>query len=267
MDDRTEAADLELGRHRTAIPRRRRVAGTAVVDEREALALGILELKRQPAVALDDLTVRHLVFVEALQPPCQRRFTVHAEAGPDDAASPAALARCGPVEKGEVRARTAFGVGIEQVIGAHVVLVHRALDQPHAERPGVEAVVLLDRGGDRGEVMDARELHGRAPRVCQRAPGRRSCRKSSPAMVAGGKRAAAVLPSTARGATFARSSETAEVADRPGACQCRVPGLRLFYVAASARWAWCRPGRSASAPASAMNPCTRAPSASCVMVP
>ena len=51
-------------------------------------------------------------------------------------------------------------VGIEQVIGADVVLVDGLLHQPHAERAGVEAHVARRIGGDRGQMMDAGELHG-----------------------------------------------------------------------------------------------------------
>ena len=112
-----------LLRHRAAVPGCRRIAGAAVVDEREPLALGILESQGQPAVALEDLAVRDLGFVEALRPPFQRGFTVHAQAGADDAARAAALARHGPVEKGQVGAGAALRVGIEQVVRAHVVLI------------------------------------------------------------------------------------------------------------------------------------------------
>ena len=50
--DRTEAADLVLGRHRAALPRRGR-ARAAVVDQHQPLALAVLERQRQPAVDLD----------------------------------------------------------------------------------------------------------------------------------------------------------------------------------------------------------------------
>ena len=153
----------KLRRNRAAVPRGRRIAGAAIVHEGEPLAFRILESERQAAVALDDLAVRDLGFVEALHPPLQGGFTVHAQARTDDAARAAALAWHGPVEERQVGSGTALRVGIEQVVGAHVVLVDGAFDQPHAERLRVEAVILLDRRRDRGEVMNAGEFHG-APR-------------------------------------------------------------------------------------------------------
>jgi hypothetical protein len=49
------------------------------------------------------------------------------------------------------------------VVGAGVVLVHGLLDETHAERARVEIVVAPGVGGDRGEMMDAGELHDRGP--------------------------------------------------------------------------------------------------------
>ena len=46
MRDRAEAADLVLGRHRASVPGMG-LARAAVVDEREALAFGILEIERR----------------------------------------------------------------------------------------------------------------------------------------------------------------------------------------------------------------------------
>ena len=48
-----------------------------------------------------------------------------------------------------------FRVGIEQVIGAGIVLVDALLDEPHAEHAGVEVEVLLRRSGDGRDVMQA----------------------------------------------------------------------------------------------------------------
>src|SRR3954466_11633907 len=58
------------------------------------------------------------------------------------------------------RSGTLRRVGVEQVVGAHVVLVHGLLDQPHPERAGVEGVVFRGLRRDGGEVMDAGEVHG-----------------------------------------------------------------------------------------------------------
>ena len=48
----------------------------------------------------------------------------------------------------------AFGVGVEEVIGAGVVLVDAFLDQAHPEDAAVEVEILLRRAGDRGDVVE-----------------------------------------------------------------------------------------------------------------
>ena len=58
--NRAEAADLMLRRNRTLLPHGRRIAGAAVVNQREALPFGILEVERQPAVAFGHHSMRHV---------------------------------------------------------------------------------------------------------------------------------------------------------------------------------------------------------------
>src|SRR4029078_7632015 len=53
----------------------------------------------------------------------------------------------------------AFRIRIEEMISTDIVLIHRPLDEPHAEGLGVEAVVLSNRRRDRSEVMNAGEFH------------------------------------------------------------------------------------------------------------
>ena len=45
-------------------------------------------------------------------------------------------------------------VGVEEVVGAGIVLVDAALHEPHAEHAGVEVEVLLRGSGDRGDVVE-----------------------------------------------------------------------------------------------------------------
>ena len=47
------------------------------------------------------------------------------------------------------------------MVGADVVLVHRFLDEAQAKHLRVEGVVARRIGGDRGEVVEAVQLHGR----------------------------------------------------------------------------------------------------------
>ena len=77
----------------------------------------------------------------------------------DDAAGAVAFARHRPVEEREIGSGAALGVGIEQMISAYIVLVDRTLDQTHAERLGVEAMILFDRRRNRGEVMNTGQFH------------------------------------------------------------------------------------------------------------
>ena len=130
----------------------------------QALALGILEVERHPAVALDDLAVLHTLLVEAPCPPAQRLLAGNAQRRAGRCcACPAARAPTGQSKKVMSRAGRGLAVGVEEVVGADVVLVHGLLDEAHAERPRVEGVVAPGVGRDGGQMMDAGELHDRVP--------------------------------------------------------------------------------------------------------
>jgi hypothetical protein len=64
-----------------------------------------------------------------------------------------------PGEEGEDRARAAGLVAIVEVVGARIVEIHRLLDQPQSERPGVEVEIALRGARDRGDVMNAVLAH------------------------------------------------------------------------------------------------------------
>jgi hypothetical protein len=145
--------------HCTAIPRDRRITGSAIIHQCEPLTLGVFEPQSEAAVPLEDVAVRDLGFIEALNPPLHSGFTRHAQTRPNDGARAATLAWHRPVEERQISAWTPDGIGIEQVVRAHVALVDAAFDQPHAERLRVEAMILLDGGGYRGQMMNAREVH------------------------------------------------------------------------------------------------------------
>ena len=100
----------------------------------------------------------------------------HACAGPTPKSA-------GILEKRDIRAGVAVLVGVEQVVDRRVVLVYRLLHQPQTEDSGVEVDISLRFGSDRGDVVDAFELH-RSPLVtsARRAwPGRRRAARRSPA--------------------------------------------------------------------------------------
>ena len=112
-------------------PRRRRRPA-------EALALGVLEVERRAAVALGDRRC-------CTPSSSRRRATSRGVASPATRRPVRAIAcvprrsrRDRPVEEGQVGAGRRHAVGVEQVVGADVVLVDGLLHQPHAQRVGVE---------------------------------------------------------------------------------------------------------------------------------
>ena len=165
--DRAEAADLMLGRHRTLLPRMG-LAGAAVVDEREALAFRILEEDRGAAVARLDAAVGDTGVGETLLPPGKARLAADTERRARDRIGAATLGRGRPVEEGHVGAGGAELVGVEEMIGGDVVLVHGLLDQAQAELARVEIDVALGVGGD-----GASGCWGAASSCGSRLPARR----------------------------------------------------------------------------------------------
>ena len=60
-----------------------------------------------------------------------------------------------PGEKREVGAGAPDGVSIEEVIGARIVLIHRAFNQPEAQHTHIEVHVLLRVSRNRRDVVNA----------------------------------------------------------------------------------------------------------------
>jgi hypothetical protein len=143
-----------LCRNRAALPRRGRTLA-AVVDQDQPLALAVLERQRQPTVDLDDITGRGAGRLEAIPPIAQRLFAGDAQAGARDRIGAAPLGRRREIEEGEIGAGIGFAVGIEQMIGADVVLVDGLLDQPHAQQAGVKRQIVPRLRRDRGQMMNS----------------------------------------------------------------------------------------------------------------
>jgi hypothetical protein len=152
-------------RHWAPVPFGRWITLSAIVDEGEALSFRVFEQEGQAAIPLDNVTVLHALLVETRRPPRQCFAPVYTQAATDDAARSPALARDRPVKECEVRAWAPFPIRVEEVIGADVILVYRPLHQSHAERLGIEAMVLPDCGGNRRQMVNARELHETSPSV------------------------------------------------------------------------------------------------------
>jgi hypothetical protein len=74
-----------------------------------------------------------------------------------------AARRARVLEEGQVGARRALLVGVEEVVDGRVVLVDGLLDEPQPEDPDVELDVRGRVARDRGDVVDAFELHPRLP--------------------------------------------------------------------------------------------------------
>ena len=156
--DRTQAADLLLGRHRATFPRIC-VSDCAVIDENEALTLWIFEMQGPPAVTLDDSMVTYLAFVQSFQPPLQRGLAANAQPGANDAVSSPFLASSGPVKESKVCSGTALPVGVEEMIGGNVVLIDCLFHEAHPENVCVKSVIAPGVCRDRCEMMDSVELH------------------------------------------------------------------------------------------------------------
>ena len=106
----------------------------------------------------------HALRGQAIGPEGDRLRRGHAPADAvHHAGARAARRGAGVLEEREVGAGAALLVGVEQVVDGRVVLVDRLLHQPQAEHPRVEVEVLRGVAGDRGDVVDAFELHRLRP--------------------------------------------------------------------------------------------------------
>ncbi len=63
------------------------------------------------------------------------------------------------IEEGEIGAGIGLSVGVEQMIGADVVLVDGLLDQPHAEQAGIKGQIFARFCRNRGQMVNPRQLH------------------------------------------------------------------------------------------------------------
>jgi hypothetical protein len=123
-------------------------------------ALGIREPQDIPgALRPDPLTS------QPFAPELQRRDRPHPPRHqPDHPITSPPRAGTRILEERQVHPRAALVVPVEQVVDGRVVLVDGLLDEPQSQDANVEADVLRRVAGDRGDVVDAFELHGR-PRI------------------------------------------------------------------------------------------------------
>ena len=152
--DRAETPDLVLWGHRAILPWRGR-ARAAVVNQHQTLPFIVLERQRQPAVDFHDLAGDAAGRPQAVAPVAKTVFAGDAQAGARDRIAAAPLGGGRKIEEGQVGAGIGFAVGVEQVVGADVVLVDGLLDQPHAQNTPITRQILARFGRNRGEVMDS----------------------------------------------------------------------------------------------------------------
>ena len=150
-----EALQRHLARHLRVVGDQRGVGGVA--DAQLVLeSLGIREHQAVPVAAgLGSLVG------QAGRPEVQRLgWTRRATRSGAPCRRPAGPAGPRVLEEGQVGSGGALLVGVEQVVDGRVVLVDGLLDQPQAQDAGVEVEVARCVGRDRGDVVDALELHG-----------------------------------------------------------------------------------------------------------
>jgi hypothetical protein len=149
-----EAADRVLRRN-IAIAPAGLVLRAGNADQRQAHAVRIGERQHGLAEALLQCLMRDALLDEAMGPVAQRPGG-DPERGLLGLADAAATGRgILPREEGQDGAGISGLVAIIEMIGAGIVEVHRLLDEPQAQRPGVKVEVPQGVASDRGDMVDA----------------------------------------------------------------------------------------------------------------
>ena len=150
-----EPLQRQLGGHLRVLGDQRFVAG---LDDGELVPKPFGIDERQPP-----LLARKHVVVEPLLPEIERLIRSDPPAdGMHHPGARAALARARVFEEGDVGARVALLVGVEEVVDGRVVLVDRLLHHAQAQHSRVEVDVSRRVPSDRRDVVDSFELHGRS---------------------------------------------------------------------------------------------------------
>ena len=147
------AAELVLFRDSTLLPRHPRTL-VAGLDQGQRKAVWIPKRERALAEARLELAVRHALLLEAGYPVAQTPGR-NGERNLDGQTDPRPCRRhLRPGEEGEVGARRADPVRVEEVIGVGNVLIHAPLDEAHTHDPDPEVEVLLRVTRDGRDVVN-----------------------------------------------------------------------------------------------------------------
>jgi hypothetical protein len=96
---------------------------------------------------------------EAITPVAETFLAGNAQPGARDAVGSAPLGCGRKIEERQIGAGIGLSVGVEQMIGADIVLIDGLLDQPHAEQAGIKGQILARFRGYRGQMMNPGQLH------------------------------------------------------------------------------------------------------------
>ena len=152
--DRVQPADRVLGGHPPGtVPAGAGVAGGG--DQVDDEAVRVAQRQRRLAVAVDRPVGVDLQVGQVPLPPSQRlgRDAERGRGGQAGAVAPGGHPL--PGEECQDRRRPPGRVPVVEVVGARVVEVHRLLDQPQPQHPGVEVDVALRVRRDGRDVVQA----------------------------------------------------------------------------------------------------------------
>ena len=149
-----ESADLPFDGDRTAVPWRERPGvRMRALGQRHAHAVHVDQRQHPVAEPGLDCARGDAVCLEPGAPPVEAAGRhLEADLHRQTVAEPRRR-HVGPREERQVRPGVAFGVRVEEVIGAGIVLVDAALDEAHPEDAGVEVEVFLGGPGYRRDVV------------------------------------------------------------------------------------------------------------------
>jgi hypothetical protein len=149
------------------------LASTAIIDKAETLALKILEIERRTTVPNDNTARFNASITEMLGPPLQLIGTADTKARLGNGMGAARFWPNRPIEKSNVGTGRGLPIGVEQVIGTHIVLIDGLLHKPQTERTGIEAVIVDGARRHGREVVNSFEIHDALPpdRNCWRGHG------------------------------------------------------------------------------------------------